>query len=56
MEFKLVPISEIVHSRYSADYSRAYSGETFSKLVKSIRSIGINCPLSVTEKTLQDFM
>lgn len=55
MELKTVPISEIVHSRYSADYSRSYSRETFRELVMSIRAIGIHDPLMVTGKNAEGF-
>ena len=55
MEFKSVPISEIVHSRYSADHNRTYSAETFSELEKSIRAIGIHKPLSVTRKNKEGY-
>ena len=55
MEFKIVPISEIVHSRYSADYSRSYSRETFMELVMSIRAMGVHEPLMVTGKNAEGF-
>ena len=55
MEYKIVPINEIVHSRYSADYSRSYSRETFSELVKSIKAIGVHDPLLVTGKNTEGY-
>ena len=55
MDFKIVPINEIVHSRYSADYSRSYSRETFMELVKSIKAIGVHDPLLVTGKNTEGY-
>ena len=55
MDFKIVPINEIVHSRYSADYSRSYSRETFMELVMSIRAMGVHDPLMVTGKNAEGY-
>ncbi|MBQ6342243.1 MAG: ParB N-terminal domain-containing protein [Anaerolineaceae bacterium] len=50
MEYKIVPINEVVHSRYSEGYSRSYDSETYLELVNSIRSMGLHNPINVTRK------
>lgn len=50
MDSAEISMKDIVHSRYSAVYSRSYSKETFQELTKSIRRIGVNSPIVVTRK------
>ena len=50
MEYATVPVNEIVHSRYSSEYSRSYSQDTFLELTNSIRAMGIHNPICVTRK------
>lgn len=53
MEYAIVPINEIVHSRYSSEYSRSYSQDMFLELTNSIRTMGIHNPICVTRKNAE---
>ena len=53
MEYATVPVNEIVHSRYSSEYSRSYSQDTFLELTNSIRAMGIHNPICVTRKNAE---
>ncbi len=50
MKFAEIPVSEVVHSRYSGETTRIYDSETFSGLSKSVKMMGVNTPIVVTDK------
>ena len=50
MKFAEIPVREIVHSRYSGENTRIYDSETFAGLSKSVKMMGVNTPIVVTDR------